>query len=971
MNASGRFFIQVCEKGTTTGIENGSYAAENGKGTVVGGTHTYELTNSDIEYFTLPDKGGNYTFEITLDENELPKDITITTPEIPEVFPDLYIGGSWMSGQNDDLTAKTEMIAFRSGKYNEYAVRTSKANESFRFYTKSATDGLGTSMGSDGSNYTFTDGELNGSTEFTTVSSENSFVFPKAGTYRIRVTGYDKNAAVKFTVSYTAPNEHLYLGANFKGNTEDPNFQLDNGTKFNKVRFTKYINDGEIMFRFAKSYNSENWIGPVEDKPIELSGSNVSGTFDTSGKNSYQVYKVTNPGVYELEVLSWNNFDVKFKLTFIEEVDKETPYYFVGDLNDWYSLEFEDPNAAKFVNMDKFLAEREAWKFRKVNADDKDLPEGVDTDWYVFDRFPDNQLSGQFQISSGGSHVWNGAEVYGHGTDLTDKNWTNTDDKGEKWRVKDYHQKRVTDDMIIKGLKFSKGGINIQRRKEGSATFPNFHMECNAVAEAKMYFKPGDTGANSDIIITGRPRHFFVFYANDYDRADDTIFAKINEGKPNTNNYFLPGIKFGGDPIPFYTSGTCGNKENLHHMYSDEGIELKEVKMFKKNDYSRQDILDNFKELGVDKVIAEKVADEGMLPNGRLVGSFKHLYVARIPAGFENPAGWKYTISLPKALNIDDREKPVAIACNHIYFMPTINGVSVHVNDDNFMTDKYYVEDKDGNKTTMDKFDVQYYYRVYYSRPTSDGSSYEIQVVDHQPNNIIKDEYTAYKSGVDARKPTLQETGRKLTFGWKPLNAYASPNEVNATISDEMKEKGEKGWDITEGNLSGIEDNDSKWHICWVDSKDRMRRQRIPKELSNAYIQILACYFKKDNADNPLRMKAARAAEGSEIPTVQAPDMEVALNKADHVSIEPGELSFDNDIYHHPLQGNHLYYVLDGKTGVWTGIESIEDDFIENTVEGDVNAAPVYYNLQGVRVAEPTKGIFIEVRGSKSRKVMY
>jgi hypothetical protein len=967
MNASGQFGISVCTKGTKNQITNGWYAKGNTE-VVEAGTHTYPLVNSGTQYFRLPDKGGNYTFVITLDENDLPKEITITTPEIAEVLPDIYIGGSWMSGQNSELKAKTEMIAYRSEKYNEYVVKTSKDNEKFRFYSKSATDGLGNWMGSDGSDYTFSDIDLEGSNVISTVGSDKTYVLPKAGIYKIRVSGYDKDKTVKFTISYTAPEKHLYLGATFKGNIEDPNFQLDNGKRFNKVRFTKYGNDGTVEFRFANEFNRNNWIGPSSNQTVTLDKTNATGTYTTSASSSLQVYKVATNGVYELEVLSWNDFEVKFKLNFIEEVEEGTPFYFVGDMNDWYSLEFKDPNAEKSVNMGKFMNERDAWRFRKVKATDANLPDGVDTDWYVFDGFPDKQLSGQFQITSGGTNIWNAAEVYGHGTVLNSGNLFQTG----HGPIKDYHEKRVTDEMINDGIKFSAKGFGIQKRN-GEGSFPNFHMECNAVADAKIYFKPiYKEGDKADMIITGRPRHFFVFYANTKNElGDDTIFAKINEGKPNTNNYFLPGIKFDGQRIPFYTKNTCGNTTD-HHMYSDEGIELNKVEKFKLNEHgSEAEIRECFKKLGVDDVIADEVINNGKLPNGRLVDSFEHLYVARIPAGFENPAGWKYTLSLPKALSSDDREKPVAIACNHIYFMPTINGVSVHVNDDNFMSDKYYVELEDGVKTPMSEFDVQYYYRVYYSKPAEDGNSYEIKVVDHSPGNVIYDEYIAYRSGIDTRKPTLQETGRKREFGWKPLNAHTSPEAVNATITEEQWAAGEKGWDIKEGNLSGIQDEESKWHICWVESTDRLRRQRIPKELSNAYIQILACYFKKDNANNPMRMKTTRAAAASEIETVEAPEMAVALENADHVSIEPGELSFDNDVFHHPLQGNHLYYVLDNNAAVWTGIESIEDDFIGNTVEGDVNATPVYYNLQGVRVAEPTKGIFIEVRGNKSRKVAY
>ncbi len=972
MNASGQFGISVCTKDTKNQITNGWYAKGDTE-VVEAGTHTYPLVNSGTQNFRLPDKGGNYTFVITLDDNDLPKEITITTPEIAEVLPDIYIGGSWMSGQTADLKAKTEMIAHRSEKYNEYVVKTSKDNEKFRFYSKSATDGLGNWMGSNGSDYTFSDTDLEGSNVISTIGSDKTYVLPKAGIYKIRVSDYNKDKTVKFTISYTAPEKHLYLGATFKGNIEDPNFQLDNGKKFNKVRFTKYGNDGTVEFRFANEFNRNNWIGPSSNQTVTLDKTNATGTFTTSASSSLQVYKVATNGVYELEVLSWNDFEVKFKLNFIEEVEEGTPYYFVGDMNDWYSLEFEDPNAETSVNMGKFMNERDAWRFRKVKATDANLPEGVDTDWYVFDRFPDNQLSGQFQITSGGTNIWNAAEVYGHGTALNSDNLFETG----HGPIKNYHKQRVTDEMIIDGIKFSTKDFGIQKR-DGEGSFPNFHMECNAVADAKIYFKPiYKEGDKADMIITGRPRHFFVFYANTKNElGDDAIFAKINTGKPNTNNYFLPGIRFNGQRIPFYTEGTCGNEANEHHMYSDEGIELNEVKKFKLNEHgSEAEIRECFKELGVDDVIADEVINNGKLPNGRLVDSFEHLYVARIPAGFENPAGWKYTLSLPKALSSDDREKPVAIACNHIYFMPTINGVSVHVNDDNFMTDKYYVEDEDGNKTTMDQFDVLYYYRVYYSKPTEDGNRYEIKVVDHRPGNVIYDEYTAYRSGIDTRKPTLQETGRKLEFGWKQLNAHASPEMVNATITQDQWDKGEKGWVVTEGNLSNIQDEESKWHICWVESTDRLRRQRIPKELSNAYIQILACYFKKqDNAESPTNRALRSAALAAEVPTIETKTeylMPEALKNADHVSIEPGELSFDNDIYHHPLQGNHLYYVLDNNAAVWTGIESIEDDFIENTVEGDVNAAPVYYNLQGVRVAEPTKGIFIEVRGNKSRKVAY
>jgi hypothetical protein len=46
---------------------------------------------------------------------------------------------------------------------------------------------------------------------------------------------------------------------------------------------------------------------------------------------------------------------------------------------------------------------------------------------------------------------------------------------------------------------------------------------------------------------------------------------------------------------------------------------------------------------------------------------------------------------------------------------------------------------------------------------------------------------------------------------------------------------------------------------------------------------------------------------------------------------------------------------------VATGIESIE---------ADENAPAVYYNLQGIKVANPSEGIFIKVQGNKVTKVV-
>lgn len=67
-------------------------------------------------------------------------------------------------------------------------------------------------------------------------------------------------------------------------------------------------------------------------------------------------------------------------------------------------------------------------------------------------------------------------------------------------------------------------------------------------------------------------------------------------------------------------------------------------------------------------------------------------------------------------------------------------------------------------------------------------------------------------------------------------------------------------------------------------------------------------------------------------------------------------------------------WVLNGRhkeieIGIATGVEDIEMEDGEISEEGEV-VAPVYYNLQGVRVAEPQHGLYIKVTGNKSEKIL-
>lgn len=56
------------------------------------------------------------------------------------------------------------------------------------------------------------------------------------------------------------------------------------------------------------------------------------------------------------------------------------------------------------------------------------------------------------------------------------------------------------------------------------------------------------------------------------------------------------------------------------------------------------------------------------------------------------------------------------------------------------------------------------------------------------------------------------------------------------------------------------------------------------------------------------------------------------------------------------------------KTKTFSSIGAIENSV--NEIEAAEDVAPVYYNLQGVRVDNPEKGLFIKVQGNKSTKVV-
>lgn len=104
-------------------------------------------------------------------------------------------------------------------------------------------------------------------------------------------------------------------------------------------------------------------------------------------------------------------------------------------------------------------------------------------------------------------------------------------------------------------------------------------------------------------------------------------------------------------------------------------------------------------------------------------------------------------------------------------------------------------------------------------------------------------------------------------------------------------------------------------------------------------------------------------------------DNGVVSGHADGISLMEGEITANADVTG-TLDGSKLqlnidvvYLDMPDMPIKVTFNGEVKTDGISD-IEIDSNVAPVYYNLQGVRIANPENGLFIEVRGNKAVKVI-
>lgn len=695
----------------------------------------------------------------------------------------------------------------------------------------------------------------------------------------------------------------LYYASNIKGNWNggrDVITLTDGAGSFNLT------SDTDIYFCFYSEasngtmYNAEN--ENILEQNTEYTASNRD--------NNTSKYHLP-AGEWTISVLSYANGEVKFKVSG-SEVVIERKYLFIGDLNNWYSEEFtKKPGDGVTIHVgikpEIITANKDKWRFELVTEEDETGWAAVQQEagWYKFDKFPDNLLSGQFQIindlDDDTDKNWGNHEVYSYGYKVTWDNNDNTNPNDEAY--KQYYTHPVSKDAIANGTILTSADKGIQCG-QGS----NIHMDCNAVRNAVVYFKPGN---EPKLIISGTPVDYYIFYAmkNDGTGDGDVVEAKINSEKPNKNNYFLPGIlyKGWGDQYLYnYVVGEGDNISNDNAHMNTTGIELTHVSNMK--DLTRDELFTMFG--NYNEELVEGIDKHDLLPNGQSIYEFPDIWYTKIPNGFENPAGWKYNMMFTKARNAEDKENAHVVKCNHMYFFPPDESGAYHVH--------------------------------------LDVSAIKDIVVD----NTVEVEYRVYNSNKDYITYTVKDN-EDGTFEHLPIYFGEIVDSETVEASKElgwnkMVEKDHSLW-----NKNHTYPEIENWNVCWKENlyNDANtvtdKRQRIPARYSQAYVQFR------------LKYKVAKGKGDKSINT-DHPDY------AEHITYLPAKAVCERSEDTYSFNGRDLYVKLVNKGGVLTGVQEIVDDS-----EMDYSIDPVYFNLQGVRVDNPGKGLYIEVRGNKSRKVMF
>lgn len=875
-------------------------------------TDTKYTTNGNKRYFIK--EAGAYAIDVeSYDPEENTVVFTLTKlADDAVVRPELYIGGTWSGNEGND-GAKTR-IESSKGKYAEYKFTVTSPNSKFRFF--SASNG-GTGMGPIYTNNINVD--ATGALAYTTVGNDNAFNIVETGEYVIKVSDYvADNKKVTFTLTKMSEGTPVDVPSTlYMRNSRDEwkNVQkmtYDSETKTFEVKLN-YNADEAFSFHFYEN-NESDWSARGKVYRPGDNTDNVSipsnylalvGKYDGVSKDPYSAWQYKASNAEEITILVHFNKSVPT----VEVVAARNNYYFIGDLNNWYSNEFDgetgtdrygDP-IAQGINQRRWNAEKDNWKF-----------EYAGDGWYMFTRFPNQLFSGHFQIVSGGS--WNGDanEIYSHMV-IVDK------DEIEGGKVdntyKAFKQNRITRDDILNGKEY-----RVRKRTKIGNDYPgsNLHTQCNAVENAELWFYPGNDLEAPRIKLVGTPKDYFIFYnmteaIEDESPADMKVSlsgetnseywvrARINSGKPNTNNYFMAGIKYGGTTLPFYDiNGNTGA-----HMNLGEGIDLAPYDLKNMSEAELNNLF--FK----NQDIVKSILNEDRLPNGRDISVYDKVWVAKIPSGFENPAGTKYNMTFNKAMTEADRTSTRTLNTRHYYFFPQEEGLHVHINTDE-ITDL----------TNVASVDVAY--RLYKT-----DNYYNTITIHHGEGTRTTEQLHAVGSVL----PLTAESASK-DKGWNVCEKLSKSNWGDPTVP---------GY------------TDDEWYVSWIPATETVpaHRREVAYDDNSAFVQFRMTIHLKQ----PINAAPGRRNEPISSYTVYVPERVDVANDKHH-------FSFNNqDLYVKTRAG-------EGSDGVWTGLREVLDEINGNVDPSSVET--VYYNLQGVRVDNPTEGgVYIRVRGDKSDKVLF
>lgn len=815
-----------------------------------------EITTSGIKRYFLKETGA-YAINVKSYVPETNK-VEFSLSKLEDgaiVAPELYI-------KTGD-TGRSRIVSSQ-GKYEPFTIENVSAGTKFCFY--SAATG-GNSMGPV---YT---ADLNVDTEgtlpYTTIGADRNFKLAEAGTYTINVSEYlAADNKVTFTVTKKANPSFTVPATLYLRNIKDLNgtpiaMTRQDGAGDNDRNTCKFFAEvdynasEDFAFHFIEREGT-NWSdrGIVcypggtgntsisANTPVKI---NNVGTLSDE-PNSAWTYKSTEGGKITVSVYFKKNGTATVEV--VGNSDKN--YYFIGDMNNWFSNEFdgdlggEDKNGetiARGINSTRWEADKDNWKL-----------EYVGDGWYRFDSFPGNLLSGHFQIVSNGSwELKDGNEIYSHVIYINPE-----DVKANKMSdYRAFEMNPITREDITKGREY-----RVRKRSADVSGGSNLGTQCNAVEGAVFWFNPGNDTEAPRIRITGTPKDYFIFYNMEDAKVNPDMKSKteywvraaINSGKPNTNNYFLAGIEYGDYTLPFYDiNGNTGA-----HMNVNEGIDLAPYDLKNMTERELNNLFFNNSD------IVNSILNEDKLPNGRDISVYDKVWIAKIPSGFENPAGTKYNMTFNKAMTDADRKATRTLTTRHYYFFPQQAGLHVHVNIDEILA---------GDKVES----AEVAYRLY----NTDNQYNTIAILHGSDVTAEGHRKTEILHRVGSALPLTKDSEATNGIGWYECEEHSIT------------------WDAP----SNIEGN---WRVSWIGDETTGARREVAYDDNSAFVQFRLTI--------KMKQPASRAAEGEgETQVYYLPERVDVANDANHYWFE------NSDLYA-KLKASDL------PDGVLTGISEIVDD---------------------------------------------